>query len=97
MATALGAAEIEQALARLPGWRHEGNALVKTFAFGSFREAFSFMTRVAFEAEALDHHPEWTNVYQRVTLRLRTHDAGNQVTARDVDLAGRVQKVSWVG
>ena len=97
MATALASAEIQQALARLPGWVHEGSALVKTFSFGSFREAFSFMTRVAFEAEALDHHPDWTNVYQRVTVRLSTHAAGGQVTAKDVELAGRIQKLSWVG
>jgi len=97
MATPLAPAEIQAALARLPGWSHDGDALVKTFTFGGFREAFSFMTRVAFEAEALDHHPEWTNVYRRVTVRLSTHDAGGKVTARDVDLAGHIQKISWVG
>ena len=97
MATPLAPAEIQEALARLPGWSHDGDALVKTFTFGGFREAFSFMTRVAFEAEALDHHPEWTNVYRRVTVRLSTHDAGGKVTARDVDLAGHIQKISWVG
>jgi len=97
MATPLTPAEIEAALAGLPGWVHARAALEKTFTFGGFREAFSFMTRVAFEAEALDHHPEWTNVYRRVTVRLNTHDAGGQVTARDVELARRIQAVSWVG
>ena len=89
--------EISQACARLEGWKLERNALTKTFKFGSFREALSFMIRVGFEAEELNHHPEWTNVYNRVVIRLNTHDAGDKVTAKDVELAGRVQKISWVG
>ena len=97
MATPLTLAEIHQALGTLPGWSHEGDALVKTFTFGTFREAFSFMTRVALEAETLDHHPDWRNVYNRVSLRLNTHAAGSKVTAKDVELAGRIQKISWVG
>jgi 4a-hydroxytetrahydrobiopterin dehydratase len=97
METPLPPAEIMQALANLPGWRLEADTLVKTFAFGSFREAFSFMTRVAFEAEGLDHHPDWTNVYQRVTVRLNTHSAGGKVTGRDVELARKIQAISWVG
>ncbi len=97
MATPLTPAKIRSALGALPGWAHKRNALVKTFTFGGFREAFSFMTRVAFEAEALDHHPDWTNVYQRVTVRLTTHSAGDKVTAGDVELARRIQRISWVG
>jgi 4a-hydroxytetrahydrobiopterin dehydratase len=89
--------EISQACTRLEGWKFERDALAKTFTFGSFREALSFMTRVAFEAEELNHHPEWTNVYNRVVVRLNTHDAGGKVTAKDVELATRVQKISWVG
>jgi 4a-hydroxytetrahydrobiopterin dehydratase len=89
--------EISQACARLEGWKFERDALAKTFTFGSFREALSFVTRVAFEAEELNHHPEWTNVYNRVVVRLNTHDAGGKVTAKDVELATRVQKISWVG
>ena len=54
------------------------------------------MTRVALKAEKLDHHPEWTNVYNRVVVRLNTHDAGNKVTAKDVELASRLEKISWV-
>jgi 4a-hydroxytetrahydrobiopterin dehydratase len=54
------------------------------------------MTRVAFEAEAMDHHPDWTNVYSRVTVRLTTHDAGSKVTAQDVELARKIQQISWV-
>ena len=97
MSRPLSQDEISQACSGLPGWNYERDALTKTFKFGSFREALSFMTRVAFEAEELNHHPEWTNVYNRVVVRLNTHDAGGKVTAKDVELAARVQKISWVG
>ena len=97
MVTALTAAEIQEALGTLNGWSQEGDALAKTFKFGTFREAFSFMTRVALEAEVLDHHPDWSNVYNRVSVRLSTHDAGGRITARDVELARKIQQISWVG
>jgi 4a-hydroxytetrahydrobiopterin dehydratase len=97
MSKPLTPAEIAQALPLLLGWTYENDALKKTFKFGSFREAMSFMTRVGFEAEELNHHPDWTNVYNHVGIRLNTHDAGNKVTAKDVDLATRIQKISWVG
>ena len=97
MAKPLDPAEINKALAALPGWTWEKEALTKTFKFGSFREAMSFMTRVAFEAEAMDHHPDWTNIYNRVVIRLNTHDAGGKVTAKDVELARKIQAISWVG
>ena len=93
----LGDSEIATALAGLPGWSREGDALAKTFKFGGFREALSFMVRVGFEAEAMDHHPDWTNVYNRVIIRLNTHDAGGKVTAKDVALAEKIQALSWVG
>ncbi len=88
--------EIAAALRELPGWSFERDALARTFQFGSFREAMSFMVRVGFEAEAADHHPEWTNVYNRVAIRLNTHDAGNKVTAKDVALAKKIAGLSWV-
>ena len=88
--------EIETALAGLPGWSRDGDALAKTFKFGGFREALSFMVRVGFEAEAMDHHPDWTNVYNRVVVRLNTHDAGGKVTAKDVALAAKIEALSWV-
>ena len=97
MTPALSPAEITAALATLPGWTQSGEALAKEFKFASFKEAFAFMTRVAFEAEVLDHHPDWTNVYNRVLIRLSTHDAGNKVTAKDVALARKIQAISWVG
>lgn len=89
--------EITKALAPLTGWSLERDALTKTFKFGSFREALSFMLRVGFDAEELNHHPEWTNIYNRVVIRLNTHDAGDKVTSKDVELATRIQKISWVG
>ena len=90
-------AEINSALPALPGWAFDRDALAKEFKFGSFKEALSFMVRVGFEAEALDHHPDWTNVYNRVAVRLNTHDAGGKVTAKDVALAKKIQAISWVG
>jgi len=81
----------------LTGWSVEGDALVKTFQFGSFREAMSFLVRAAFEAEAMNHHPDWTNIYNRVVVRLNTHDAGGKITANDVELATKFQAISWVG
>jgi 4a-hydroxytetrahydrobiopterin dehydratase len=89
--------EIKLALGTLPGWKFAKNTLAKEFKFGSFREAMSFMVRAGFEAEAMDHHPDWTNVYNRVAVRLNTHDAGGRVTAKDIALAKRLQQISWVG
>ncbi len=96
MSIPLSPAEIHNALQELAGWSLAGEALEKTFEFGSFREAMSFMVRAAFEAEAMNHHPDWTNVYNRVVIRLNTHDAGGKVTAKDVELAKSLQKISWV-
>jgi 4a-hydroxytetrahydrobiopterin dehydratase len=81
-------AEREAALATLPQWtlREDGLAIVGTFRFGDFGEAFGFMTRVAIAAEKADHHPEWFNVYNRVEITLTTHDAGG-LSMRDVALA----------
>ncbi len=93
----LTSVEIAAALPALPGWTFEGDALAKTSKFGSFKEAMSFMVRAGFEAEAMDHHPDWTNVYNRVAIRLNTHDAGGKVTAKDVALAKKIQALSWVG
>ncbi len=93
---ALSAAEIEDALQSLSGWVHEDDTLVKLFEFSNFREAISFLVRVAFEAEARDHHPEISNVYNRVNVALTTHDAGNRVTGQDVELARAIDSFSWV-
>ncbi|MFN3597250.1 MAG: 4a-hydroxytetrahydrobiopterin dehydratase [Rubricoccaceae bacterium] len=85
--TPLAPDALAAALADLPGWEVQGDRLARTFTFADFREAMAFIVRVAFEAEALDHHPELTNVYNRVTLALTTHDAGNRVTETDLALA----------
>ena len=76
------------AVAGLDGWRMaEGReAIVKTFEFADFNAAFGWMTRAALKAERMDHHPEWTNVYNRVEIALTSHDAGG-VTERDIALA----------
>ena len=68
-------------------WKEENNALVKTFTFKTFAGAMAWMVKAAFEIEKLNHHPEWTNVYNRVTVKLSTHDAGNTVTGKDRKLA----------
>ena len=97
MPSPLTPADLTAALAALPGWALTGDALAKEFKFGSFREAMAFMVRVSYEAEAMDHHPDWTNVYNRVAIRLSTHAAGGKVTALDVELAHKIQRISWVG
>lgn len=74
-------------------WTEQDNSLTQTFAFANFREAFAFMTRVAFIAEELDHHPEWSNVYGEVTITLTTHSAGNTVTDLDRKFAAAVDKL----
>jgi 4a-hydroxytetrahydrobiopterin dehydratase len=77
------------------GWALEPDdkAIAKTFRFRGFRDAMAWMARAAFEAEHIDHHPEWTNVYNRVEVRLTTHDTGG-LTAKDLDLARRMEKIS---
>ncbi len=92
----LTSAEIRKALAALPGWVFERDALAKEFQFENFRDALAFMVRVGFEAEALDHHPEWTNIYDRVIVRLNTHSAGGKVTAKDVGLARRMEETRGI-
>ncbi|MBS1748443.1 MAG: 4a-hydroxytetrahydrobiopterin dehydratase [Bacteroidetes bacterium] len=71
-------------------WKEENNRLYKKFEFKDFSEAFAFMTRVALAAEKMDHHPLWTNVYNKVEIWLSTHDAGNVVTAKDRKLAEKI-------
>lgn len=83
---ALEAPEIEARLAELDGWTLENGKLHRDFRFASFVEAFGFMTRVALVAEKMDHHPEWSNVYDRVSVDLTTHDAGG-ITELDFRLA----------
>ena len=68
-------------------WTEADHKLSRTFEFDNFVQAFGFMTQVAIIAEKMDHHPNWSNVYHKVTIELTTHDAGNVVTEKDRDLA----------
>lgn len=86
-------AEIAQALAQLPAWHRAGEAIVRKFEFADFAAAFAFMTRVALLAEKQDHHPDWTNVYNRVEIRLYSHDAGG-LTQRDFKLARAIDAIA---
>ncbi|TRW14395.1 4a-hydroxytetrahydrobiopterin dehydratase [Glacieibacterium frigidum] len=79
-------AEIDAALAGLPGWTRAGDGIERNYRFEDFTRAFAWMTRGALLAEKADHHPEWSNVYNRVEVRLTTHDAGG-ITAKDIALA----------
>ena len=94
MTAALSGEEIAAALASLPGWSLQEDKIFKSYRFKDFREAMSFLLRVAFEAEALNHHPELFNVYNNVEVRLNTHDAGGKVTAKDIVLAGKIEELT---
>ena len=82
----LSQTEIDEELKNLSGWNVENEKLHKEFQFDSFNQAFGFMTRAAMEIEKMNHHPEWFNVYNRITIELTTHDAGG-ITKNDVNLA----------
>lgn len=88
MVDKLGAAERQAALAALPDWRPvDGrDAIRRRFKFADFNEAWGFMSRIALQADKMDHHPEWSNVYSTVDITLSTHDCGG-LSARDVALA----------
>ena len=75
-------------------WTEQNNALCKKFEFKNFSEAFAFMTRVALEAEKMDHHPLWKNVYNTVEIWLNTHDAGDVVTDKDRKLSKKIDSFS---
>ena len=78
--------EIEEELKKLPKWSVKNDKLHKEFKFDNFNQAFGFMTRAAMEIEKMNHHPEWFNVYNRITVELTTHDAGG-ITKNDINLA----------
>ncbi len=91
----LDTAAREAALAGLDGWQTaaDRDAITRSFAFKNFVEAWGFMTQVAMEAEKADHHPEWSNVYNRVEILLSTHDAGG-LTERDIALAKAIDRIA---
>jgi 4a-hydroxytetrahydrobiopterin dehydratase len=82
----LSQVEINEELKSIPGWSVVNEKLHKEFEFDSFNQAFGFMTRAAMEIEKMNHHPEWFNVYNKITIDLMTHDAGG-ITTNDVNLA----------
>ncbi|MBT8299308.1 MAG: 4a-hydroxytetrahydrobiopterin dehydratase [Maribacter sp.] len=88
----LSEAEIRQHLQDLKGWEYNDGAIETTFEFKNFKEAFTIMTRIAFECEAQNHHPDWSNVYKTLNIRLNTHDAGG-VTMKDFELAQRIEEI----
>lgn len=75
-------------------WTEKDNKLTKTYEFKDFTEAFGFMTKVAIEAEKMNHHPNWSNVWNKVSFELTTHDAGNTVTEKDRKLAEIIDKLA---
>jgi 4a-hydroxytetrahydrobiopterin dehydratase len=85
--------ELQAAVKSLTNWSVKEGKLHAEFRFDSFVEAFAFMTKVAFAAEAAQHHPEWFNVYNRVTIDLITHDAGNAISQNDIDLARTINSL----
>ncbi len=84
--TRLLESDIEEELKKLTGWSVKNDKLHKEFQFDNFNQAFGFMTRAAMEIEKMNHHPEWFNVYNRITVDLTTHDADG-ITNNDVNLA----------
>jgi 4a-hydroxytetrahydrobiopterin dehydratase len=76
------------------GWEHIDNTLQKKFVFKNFNAALEVIMKIGFEAEYLNHHPEWTNVYNKLSIKLTTHDAGNTVTEKDIELATRINVIT---
>jgi len=95
MSTVLSAAEIQQALQQLPGWKQNGNVIERHFRFDSFVQAMEFVNHIAEAAEAVNHHPDILISYNQVTLSLVSHDSGG-VTQRDIKMAGRINDLAPV-
>lgn len=91
MSAKLSTDERQKALTKLTEWQHDpvSDKITRDFRFGDFSEAFAFMTRIAFLAEAANHHPDWSNSYNTVTIGLTSHSAGG-LTERDIDLATKI-------
>ena len=83
--------ELDEMVKSLSGWELKDGKLQKSFKFSNFIEAFGFMTRIALEAEKINHHPEWSNVYNTVIVKLSTHDAGG-ITDYDIKLASIIDR-----
>jgi 4a-hydroxytetrahydrobiopterin dehydratase len=92
----LSDSDIQDALADLDGWTYEDDKITTTYEFSDFRAAISFLVRMSYYAEDMNHHPEIENVYNTVHLALTTHDAGGKVTEMDVELATQIEDFVWV-
>ena len=86
--------QINEALAKLPGWTFAEDKLSREYRFANFTEAMGFINEMAFACEKANHHPKLFNIYSRVEIGLTTHDAGNKVTQKDVDLAAEIEKIA---
>ncbi len=95
MSTALTQSQIQEALVGLDGWTVDNSKLLKVYKLKDFKAALAFINQVGAEAERLDHHPEIHNSWNRVSLRLCTHDAGGQITEKDLTLARAIQSISF--
>ncbi|MEM8509798.1 MAG: 4a-hydroxytetrahydrobiopterin dehydratase [Bacteroidota bacterium] len=84
--------QINEQLSTLQGWKFLEGSITKSFQFQDFKEAFSIMTRIAFECELQQHHPNWENVYNSLTIRLNTHDVGG-ITLKDIALAKTIETI----
>ena len=93
MTKALSSEQINSFISDSKGWTVENDSLKKDFEFADFKSAMTFLVRVGFEAEAKGHHPEIFNVYNKVTIALNTHDAGNKITEKDTALAAAIDKI----
>ncbi len=93
MAQPLSESDIREALNSLEGWEFGDDKISKEFEFNDFSEALGFIVRVGLEAEKLVHHPQLFNVYNTVNISLNTHDAGDKVTQKDVDLAKAIESI----
>lgn len=91
---ALNETELSEAVAGLSGWQVMDGKLNKTFKFPSFAAAMGWMVAAAIFADKMDHHPEWSNVYNRVTVNLVTHDLGNAISSWDIDLARKMDELA---
>ncbi|MEM7128807.1 MAG: 4a-hydroxytetrahydrobiopterin dehydratase [Chloroflexota bacterium] len=92
-AQALSEQELSSALQTIDGWSVVDGKLHRTLTFDNFVQAFGFMTQIALVAEVMDHHPEWYNVYNRVTIDLITHSADNTITTLDIKLAHKIDQI----
>lgn len=89
--------QIQTALDELPGWEVKEGKLHKTFKFETFAQAIGWMVSVAIHADKMDHHPDWANAYNRVTVDLSTHDMNDAISSFDVNLARQMEKLAGQG